>query len=385
MNIALAIEHFDPRHGGAEQYTWGLAKWLAARGHQITIFATRAEKPDFPAEIFLLAVPSGPRAKWSLRVASSLQTALHGKKFDVVHGANHIWPCDVLRPGGGVHAAFEHYNAISEPSAARRAIKLFSNRWLPRQRALRENERHQFSDPNRRFIAVSQRVADDMIRFYPSCRDRVHVLHNGVDTDKFSPEAIAPLRAAARARIGLRDDEIALLFVSNNFRLKGLHDLIAALPLLAKSGGKNFRLLVAGRGKPRAYEKLAARLGVADQLHFLDRAGPMLVHYSAADLLVHPTYYDACANVPLEAMACGLPVVVSDMSGVNELMTEGDGAKIISMPCPPEKIATAIAVASAKDFRDAAREQNRAFALRHRIEENYRRVLALYEKIAAEK
>ncbi len=385
MKIAFAIEHFDPRRGGAEQYTWSLAKWLAARGHEITVFTTHAEQPDFSVEINLLDVPGGSRARWPLRVAAALQAALRGKTFDVVHGANHIWPCDVLRLGGGVHVAFEHHNAMAGPSPARRAIKEFSNRWLPRQRSLRENERHQFDDPARHFIAVSQRVADDMARAYPSCVGRIHVIHNGVDCEKFSPDAIAPRRAAARANAGLRDGEIALLFVSNNFRLKGLHDLIAALPLLPKSGVENFRLLVAGRGKTEPFKRLASLLGVARRIHFLDRDGAMLDHFAAADLLVHPTYYDACANVPIEAAACGLPVILSDMSGINEVMAGNGGVKIISMPCPPDEFARTIASACAPDFRGQARAANRGLALQNRIEKNYERVLALYEEIAAAK
>jgi UDP-glucose:(heptosyl)LPS alpha-1,3-glucosyltransferase len=383
MKIAFAIEHFDPRHGGAEQYTWGLAKWLAARGHAITIFTTNAVQSDFPSETILLDVPGGSRARWPLRVAAALKTALSGRRFDVVHGANHIWPCDVLRPGGGVHAAFEHYNALSEPSAMRRAIKDFSNRWLPRQRVLRENERQQFGDPHRRFIAVSQRVADDMVRFYPTCAGRVHTIHNGVDAERFSPEVIAPLRTAARRAVNLRDDETGLLFVSNNFRLKGLHDLIVALPLLRHRVGAPVKLLIAGRGKPKAFLRLAGLLGVDKRVHFIARETSMADNYAAADVLVHPTYYDACANVPLEAMACGLPVVVSRTSGANELMTDGVGVRMVSMPCLPADLATAIAEAASPEFRASARRLNRDFAMRNGIEANYERVLRLYEEIAA--
>lgn len=378
MKIAFAIEHFDPRHGGAEQYTWGLARWLAARGHEITILTTHAEKADFPAEIELLDVPPGSRARWPLRVAAALEAKLRERKFDVVHGANHIWPCDVLRPGGGVHVAFEHYNALSEPSALRRAVKNFSTRFLPRQRALRENEAMQFADPKRHFIAVSQRVADDMVRFYPYCAGRIHVIHNGVDAEKFSPEALAPRRHDARTKLGLRSDETALLFVSNNFKLKGLHNLIVALPQL----GANFRLLVAGRGKADSYKRIAQKHGVADRVTFIERGTPMLDNYASSDVLVHPTYYDACANVPIEAAACALPVVLSEMSGINEVM-QSPGVRIIPIPCPTETLVNTIRETSTPAFRETARSANRALALANGIEANYAKVLALYETVTA--
>jgi UDP-glucose:(heptosyl)LPS alpha-1,3-glucosyltransferase len=383
MKIAFAIEHFDPRQGGAEQYTWNLAKWLAARGHTITIFSTRASPADFPAEIIPLKAPTGSHAYGPLRMAAGLRAALSGRSFDVVHGANHFWPCDVLRPGGGVHVAFERYNAESDSSAMRRTFRKFLNRWGRRSRALRENERHQFGgDPLRQFIAVSRRVADDMVRCYPSCAGRVHVIYNGGDPGRFSPETVAPLRTAAREAAGVRGGEPVLLFVSNNFRLKGLCDLIRSLPLLKACGVPDFRLLIAGRGNPEPYRRLAAAGGVADRVCFLGPCESMLDAYAAADALVHPTYYDAFGFAGLEAMACGLPVVISRNAGVSELMAGIPGAMEIAMPCAPRDLAAAMAAAVSPEFRAAARVSNRAVALRHRNEENFARVLALYEDVA---
>lgn len=383
MKIAFAIERFDWRHGGAEQYTWGLAKWLAGEGHDITVFTTLAEPLDFPAQVRRLDPRPGPPSGRPLRLAAALQSALADASFDVVHGANHVWPCDVLRPGGGVHVAFEHFNALSKPSALRRAVKRLSDPWNPRQRVLRENERRQFDDPARIFIAVSRRVAADMVRCYPHCAGRVRVVHNGVDTRRFHPAALAPRRAAARQAAGLKEGETALLFVSNNFRLKGLHDLIASLPLLVRLAGAPVRLLVAGRGQSGSYARLAARLGVADRVLFLGQDRPVLDLYAAADVLVHPTYYDACANAPLEALACGLPVVVSRTSGVDELLTDGRGARLVSMPCPRDELASAVADAARPEFRAAALETNPELAARHDLVDNHRAVLDIYQAVAA--
>lgn len=383
MRIAFAIEHFDPRQGGAEQYAWGLARWLVAGGHELTVFTTRAApEADSFARVVTLRDPGGSRARRPLRVAAALHEALGGEAFDVVHGFNHMWPCNVLRLGGGVHLAFEACNALSEPNPLLRAFKVWSNRWSAKQRALRENELRQFDDPRRLFIAVSRRVADDMERFHPTCRGRVTVIHNGVDTAKYSPETVSEKRAASRSALGLHDDETVFLFASNNYRLKGLGHLLRALAeLRRRDPAQPYRLLVAGRGRSKPYERLARGLGLGDAVQFLG-PGPMLERYAAADVLAHPSFYDAFGFVGIEAMACGLSVVCSTNCGVSEIMRDGDGACLFPMPCGTDRLADALARAATPEFRAAARVTNRAIALEHTIEGNYGRVLEVYRRAA---
>ena len=192
----------------------------------------------------------------------------------------------------------------------------------------------------------------------------------------------SPRRAAERAELGLAADTIALLFVSNNYRLKGLHDLIDALPRVAKSASGPVRLLVAGRGRPRAFERLAARRGVRHLLLFCGHRDSLLDLYAAADVLVHPSYYDAFGLVCLEAMACGLPVVVSRNSGVSEIMKDGDGSVFVDMPCSREALADAVSRAAAPAFRERAKTIQWQLAQQHPIEKNHQAMVELYTRIA---
>ncbi|MBN1269818.1 MAG: glycosyltransferase family 4 protein [Kiritimatiellae bacterium] len=386
MRIAFAIEHFSPVQGGAEQYAWGLSRWLTGRGHELDVYTCHAaERQTAGLGVHVLDAEAALGRTRQARFAAALGRELDRARHDVVHGFNHVRPCDVLRLGGGVHLAFEEYNLLSVRHPFGRRLKQWVDELTPKYRALRENEHCQFDDPHRRFIAISQRVADDMLRFHPHVRGRVHVIRNAVDLDVFNPEEADKRRADTRRQLGLSDTDTALLFVSNNYRLKGLPDLIRALPRVRAALGPGLRLLVAGRGDQAAYQRMARRAGVGDSVIMYGPTTDLIGCYGAADLLVHPSYYDAFGFVALEAAACGLPVVVSRNCGVSEIMADSAGCVLVEMPCAPDALADAIVRAANPAFRDRARDAQWTLAQNHPIERNYEAVEALYRQVVREK
>lgn len=176
----------------------------------------------------------------------------------------------------------------------------------------------------RRMIRWAMREADALISVSAGLKaamvaldadpSRVTVLRNGVDLAMFTPQD----RVAARARLGL--DGPVLLSVGLLNDRKGHHRVIAGLALLP-----GWRLLVVGDGPDRAkLGALAATLGVADRVTFV---GPvphaeLPLYYSAADALVLASSREGWANVLLEAMACGTPVVASPIPGNPEVVQE---------------------------------------------------------------
>src|SRR5439155_14949715 len=113
-------------------------------------------------------------------------------------------------------------------------------------------------------------------------------------------EAANEARSQMRAELGV-GDLTAILFVAHNFRVKGLRELIEAMKLLDEA-----TLLVAGGDKAGPYEKLAQKCGI--DVHFIGTQYAMANLYAAADVLGHPTWYDPCSRVVLEALIAGLPV-----------------------------------------------------------------------------
>jgi glycosyltransferase involved in cell wall biosynthesis len=180
--------------------------------------------------------------------------------------------------------------------------------------------------------------------------ERIRVLRNGVDLGLFRPGD----RAAARAALGF--DGPTLLSVGNLIPLKGHHLVIEALAALP-----NVALTVVGDGPERQrLMALAARLGVSDRVRFLgivaqDRLPAV---YTAADILVLASSSEGWANVLLEAMACGTPVVATAVSGTPEVVAAPAAGRLL-----PERSAAAI-VAAVHDLLAAPpdRAATRAYA-----------------------
>ena len=181
-------------------------------------------------------------------------------------------------------------------------------------------------------IAVSAALAQRLVDL-GAAPDRVTVLRNGVDAQAFRPAD----RVTARAALGL--DGPALLSVGHLIERKGHHRTIAALRALPDA-----TLLIAGEGPLRAdLEALAARLGVAARVRFLGARpqADLPDLYTAADAMVLASSREGWANVLLESMACGTPVVASPIPGNPEVVQSRE-AGLIAPANTPEGIAEAV-------------------------------------------
>lgn len=164
--------------------------------------------------------------------------------------------------------------------------------------------------------------------------DRLHVLRNGVDLDLFRPID----REAARRHIGLEPDGRILVSAGLLIDRKG-HDII----IRALRDLPDVRLLVAGDGeRDQALKKLARETGVADRVEFLGAVPHQELrwYFSAADALVLASSREGWANVLLEAMACGTPVIASNVWGTPEVVAS-EAAGILMNERSPEGIVDA--------------------------------------------
>jgi teichuronic acid biosynthesis glycosyltransferase TuaC len=159
------------------------------------------------------------------------------------------------------------------------------------------------------------RALMDTLRELGADAAKLHTLRNGVDLQRFVPES----RSAARARLGLTQPGPYLLSVGHLIERKGHHIAIEALTLLPGA-----RLLVAGSGPEQgALRALAIRLGVNERVQFAGVVpqDELKWWYSAADALVLCSSREGWANVLLEAMACGTPVIATDIWGTPEVVS----------------------------------------------------------------
>jgi UDP-glucose:(heptosyl)LPS alpha-1,3-glucosyltransferase len=196
------------------------------------------------------------------------------------------------------------------------------------------------------------------------------VIENGVDLDRFLP-ADEP-RKEGDGDLGFHSSGARLLFVGHNFRLKGLPSALRVLGRLLRSPVEA-SLVVVGRGHEKPYRALARRLGVESRVSFRGACDRVERYYQAADVLLHPTYYDPCSLVVLEAMASGLPVVTTRWNGASEQLLDLPGALVVEDPHRIDEMARGIAdLVSHRDLHREARLAVRARAERHPWQEKLR-------------
>lgn len=185
-----------------------------------------------------------------------------------------------------------------------------------------------------RLIAVSRKTAADLVRWYRPRRE-VSVSYHGVD-DRFTPEGRLALRRQARAALGLSDNAFAVLFIGNDWTTKGLPTLLRAA---AAAEVPHLRLLVVGRDDTTLFEGLLRASPLRGCVTFLPTRGDVEFYYAAADCYVGPSLEDAFGLPPAEAMACGLPVIVSSRAGMTELVTDGFDALVLRDPYDTAELA----------------------------------------------
>jgi UDP-glucose:(heptosyl)LPS alpha-1,3-glucosyltransferase len=227
---------------------------------------------------------------------------------------------DAYRAGDGCHrewlARRRPYD--SWPERLHLSLSLF-------HRTLLALEKRLFQDPGLKLvIANSRQVRDEIRRHYQVAPEKIRVIYNGIDRERFAPRA-----APAPGDLGLEPGGPYILFVGSGFKRKGLHFLIAALPRMQH---RDSLLLVVGHGRTGPYERLAAKLGVSSRVRFLGPQPAVERFYAAGRVLALPTIYDPCSNVVLEALAGGLPVVTTLANGASEFIQPGKNGAILARP-----------------------------------------------------
>lgn len=179
-----------------------------------------------------------------------------------------------------------------------------------------------------RVIANSEGVRRELVGLAGVEPEKIQILHNFIDVEKFHPPD-AEERRAARARWGLRDDELALLLPGRIGLQKHQLGLAFALARLKRAGRlpPRLRVLLAGRNRDKMYSFVLPRvlraLGLDGIVTFLGPVNEMVSLYHAADALVMPSLYEGLPNAVLESHASGLPAVVSHAANIDQLILDG--------------------------------------------------------------
>ena len=233
----------------------------------------------------------------------------------------------------------------------------------PRRRILRAAEQAQA------IVTVCDALKRALIELGVAA-EKIHTFRNGVDLTQFQP---VPHEDIDRA---FRRDGPLLLSVGHLIERKGHH---LAIEALAKIPGAV--LLIAGSGPEEGrLHTLAAQQGVEDRVHFLGQLDPdqLRGYYSAADALVLASSREGWANVLLESMACGTPVVATDIWGTGEVVRAPEAGELIAAR-HPDAIADGVTRLLQRGIDPAA---TRAYAERFSWQETTDNLVALFTRIA---
>jgi glycosyltransferase involved in cell wall biosynthesis len=175
-----------------------------------------------------------------------------------------------------------------------------------------------YRNPRINLATVSQRTAGEISRHF--ARQDVSVIPNAVDLARFNLPERLRRREHVRNFLQLSDSDFVLLLIGNDWKSKGLAPLLNAVAAVQHIP---VRLLVVGRDNAAPFHGLIQHLQLASRVRFHPPTSDIMQFYAAADVYTGPSLHDSFALPPLEAMACGLPVITSVTNGGSQIITEG--------------------------------------------------------------
>lgn len=375
MKIGLVIKSFDPRRGGAEAWTHRHAINLIKLGCEVHVVAR-----DFPHETNMppVVVHPLPRIHSPLDLAGAAESVLRSLKLDLIHDMGLGWHCDVFQPHHGCWTAINRQKLLLVQPWLR-GFKRCIDPWLPRHRMLQTIVRRQAAAENQILLAISQKVADEYCLYHHVPPQRIRVVYNGVDVERFSPLRRDEFRQTARRQLGINDDRILAVAVAHNFQLKGVPTLLKALQILARKR-LPLHVVVVGGNRIGPWRLWAKARGLP--VSFVGAQGDTVPFYAAADMLVHPSFYDSCSLVLLEAAASGLPLLVSRENGAAELLSDGVEGLLLDDPADARRLAEQMETMLDASLRQRMGAAARSLAVQHTLKRNFQEILEIYNQFA---
>ena len=359
--IALISEHATPLgifggtdSGGQNVYVGQLAKHLAAIGYSVDVF-TRRDSEHLPQVVEwhhgvrVIHVPAGPPTplpKESLLpymaefTAFVLDWCRCDTAYDLIHA--NFWMSALI--------AADIKQALGIPfvvtfHALGRVRRLYQGKadQFPDERFTIEDRVVQEAD---HIIAECPQDREDLLRLYQADSNRISIIPCGFDAAEFW----AINKTHARLTLGLSPDEYVILQLGRMVPRKGVDTVIRAFAELFKHSSVSARLLIVGGEAELPDPQLtpeigrlsaiAQELGVASRISFVGRKGREVLkyYYSAADVFVTTPWYEPFGITPVEAMACGTPVIGAEVGGIKFTVKDSETGYLVP-PNQPELLA----------------------------------------------
>lgn len=321
MTLAFLIYQYFP-YGGQQRDFMRIALRCTEAGHKVRVYCLKWQGA-VPDGMTVIKVPVSAISRHVMyqRFSEWVAVALRQQPVDAVVGFSKM-------PGLDVYFAADPCFA-ERMRRERRSV----TRLLPRYRHFMRQERAVFGkESSTRILLLSPQQAQDFQFHYPDCVERLHRLPPGLGRDRLPPENRAGIRQQFREQLGLTDDEHAVLQIGSGFRVKGLDRSLRAIAALPEKLRNKTRFFIVGQDKAERYQRLARRLGIAAQCHFLGGRDDVPAFLMAADVLLHPALSESAGYTLLEAVINGLPVLTTDTCGFAFHVTEAGAGQVCRSP-----------------------------------------------------
>ena len=314
MKIAVLIRNYKRSAGGAERYCVELTERLSAN-HDVHVFTQNYENNPLSKITFhkILQLSEKPRFINQLLFSRLTKNATSGK-FDIVHSHERVSHADIYT----FHV--QCFRTLwSNIKGFRKLIRWLNTLLSPRKLCYLWLESQQMQVlPRRRFISVSEYLSRNILECYPKISN-ITIAHPGISTNvNKSVENNNNKFSNLKESLSIPNSSFILLFVANNFKKKGLPKIIESLEMLSN---EKLHLVIAGNGNSK---KIKIPNSISSNIHYLGVIKNITLLYPQADALLHPTLADTYGMAALEAMAAGLPVVISnkEFCGLSEHLNE---------------------------------------------------------------
>jgi glycosyltransferase involved in cell wall biosynthesis len=377
LRIAVLNRIFQSTGGGAERYSIALVEQLAQR-HEIHVFAQQLDH-QWPGVTYHKIPLPFARPRWINQLWFALATWWQTRRgFDVVHSHENTWHGQVQT----VHVVPVRYSLLNGRQGWRLALRWLKIVTSPRLVTYLGLEHFRYARRvDRCIVLASDSLEAVMAMAYPAAVDAVRVVTPGVAYVRGRAEVQE--QRAARTRLGLPQSGRCILFVGNDYRKKGLPALVAAVTQLPADC---YLAVVGNAAQIPGFQAELDTSGNRGRVIFLGALRSVDDAYRAADCLAHPTLEDTFAMVVLEAMAHGLPVVVSSARycGIAEHLTHESDALVLDDPRDSKALADALKrVLTDAPLVHRLMENGLRFARQHLWSEKALQQEAIYYSVAA--
>jgi UDP-glucose:(heptosyl)LPS alpha-1,3-glucosyltransferase len=340
--IAFLRRTFSPT-GGAERYLLRLASGLAAQGHEITLYCEDWSPRENPFQDVRKIGSKDPVSFARKTMALPMRD-----RHNFVFSLERVPGCDLYRAGDGLHADWLAYRQAFHPVKGRvRTLLRAKNREICRLEA------KVFAPGGvRRVICNSHFVANQIIARFAFPPEQIDVIYNGVPYQEFSRGD----RALGRRALQLNPDDYVVLLVGKGAERKG--------HAIARDAMKHIK-------------KKYAKLVIIDSPPSV--AMPHV--YAAADVFLLPTLYDPFANVTLEALAAGLPVITSAQNGASEIMQNEVNGFVLPRADDDKLLVHLLNELADPAARALFKEPAQALAQQYDLARNLNATLAVFDKL----